>query len=1067
MLKATDGNYYGLASRGNGMLYRVTTAGDVPIVHVFNGSDGQEPAGPLIEASDGNLYGVTLKGGAQNYGTVYRMSLSGQFTSIHSFESPGITLPNSGLIQATDGNLYGTAAHYTYVQGQTTQTSVGGAIYKISTSGDLTVLHEFGYSEGTNPSALIQGSDGYFYGTTAYNVSYGSVFRMDASGNISYLHIFSDTEGHHPKFGVIQGGDGSFYGTTSANTDNGTIFKLTADGQFSTLHVLTGNDGYNPQKLLQGTDGNLYGTTQGYWPGSGPIFTPGSLFKISTSGAYTVLSTGSSIYAAGLIDDGSGALVGATLADTGYPRGTVFRAATSGVKTLLTTFPLTSTEPYSVQSELSQGPDGTIYGTSASGGDFDQGAVFKIALDGSTTLIHSFNGGVGNGPTWPVVVGPDGSLYGSTPTGLVYKISAGGVYQIIHDFGSTGIVSGKLVLDQHGNILGTNELGGVNGAGSIFKITPAGLYTSLHDFSYHTEGTSTLAGIVIGPDGDYYGDCGGGGTNDDGTIFKLTPSGQFTVLYSFADNGDGSAPLGELVVGPDAALYGTTLIYGTIFRITTSGEFSTVHQFLTSEGRGCQNPLVLGPDGVLYGSTSNSFFSYDPDGNVFSLFHTLSTLEGDLANGMIVHSDGRLYGATRLAGSFGSGTFFKITLAPPTPPSVSALAANGQVRLTFGGSSAANTYNVYRSLTSGNEGTTPYRAGLTAPSLIDTSVSNGTRYYYTVSAVNEAGESAPSTEVSATPVAPHATFVGVDSTTQGNWRDKYGVSGFNVIGDTSTGNPHYGTGISLTPGAHNSGIWAASSLSPTCLQPAASGSPNRLAGIWYQTSWTMNVSSTGAHQIELYLLDLPNAGYAETITIKDAVTGAVLNTQTASNFAGGKYYIWNISGNVNVTFTSTAGHWAVLSGIFFGGGTGSKSPSQPTDLVATQTTSGIGLTWTASTGATSYNVYRGTTAGQESTTPIATGIKTTSYTNTGLTPSTTYYYKVVAVNSYAGSFASTESSAIAPSPTATATFVTADTTTHGNFSFISLIHTALARRRLRSTAAISISLGKSRPFAQQ
>jgi len=277
-----------------------------------------------------------------------------------------------------------------------------------------------------------------------------------------------------------------------------------------------------------------------------------------------------------------------------------------------------------------------------------------------------------------------------------------------------------------------------------------------------------------------------------------------------------------------------------------------------------------------------------------------------------------------------------------------------------------------------------------------------------------------------------ASFVGVDVSTQGNWRDKYGVSGFNVIGDTSTGNPHYSSDISVTPGTHNTGLWTASSLSPACLQLAASGSPNRLAGIWFQTSWTMNVNFASTHALELYLLDYPNAGYAETITFKDANTGAVLSTQAASGFAGGKYYIWNVTGNVNVTFTSTAGHWAVLSGIFVGGATGSKSPTKPTNFVATQTASGIGLTWTASTGATSYNVYRGTTAGGESTTPIATGIKTTSYTNTGLTP-TTYYYKVVAVNSYAGSFASTEASATAPTPTSTATFVKTDTAIQGNW----------------------------------
>jgi len=90
-----------------------------------------------------------------------------------------------------------------------------------------------------------------------------------------------------------------------------------------------------------------------------------------------------------------------------------------------------------------------------------------------------------------------------------------------------------------------------------------------------------------------------------------------------------------------------------------------------------------------------------------------------------------------------------------------------------------------------------------------------------------------------------------------------------------------------------------------------------MAGVWYQTSWSMNVKVTGTHQLALYLVDYPNAGYAETITIKDAGMGAVLDTRSVQSFNGGVYEVWNVSGNVTVTLTSTAGHWAVLNGLFF------------------------------------------------------------------------------------------------------------------------------------------------------
>ena len=119
-------------------------------------------------------------------------------------------------------------------------------------------------------------------------------------------------------------------------------------------------------------------------------------------------------------------------------------------------------------------------------------------------------------------------------------------------------------------------------------------------------------------------------------------------------------------------------------------------------------------------------------------------------------------------------------------------------------------------------------------------------------------------------------------------------------------------------GTHTSGVWSSTSTDPKTLQKIASGSTTRIAGLWYNTTWSMNVNVTGTHKLALYFLDFPNAGCAETITIKDAATGVVLNTRSAASFQNGVYEVWNVSGNVTVTLTSTAGHWAPLTGIFFG-----------------------------------------------------------------------------------------------------------------------------------------------------
>jgi len=278
VMQASDGNFYGTTVKGGtsgmGTVFRMTPSGAITILHAFSGypSEGASPYAPLVQASDGRLYGTTYKGGSSNYGTVFRINTDGSgFTTLWSMR--GATANEganiyAGLTPATDGNLYGV----TYAGG----VPAGyGTIFRITTSGALTTLYVFtGGTDGANPIASMQqASDGYLYGTTHLGGSsnLGVIFRMNLSGAGVILHQFSGTDGAWPDASLFQGGDGNFYGATKIGGDTytpsytafGTVFKMTPSGALTVLHSFTaGRDGANPSSLYRSTDGMLYGTTQ-------------------------------------------------------------------------------------------------------------------------------------------------------------------------------------------------------------------------------------------------------------------------------------------------------------------------------------------------------------------------------------------------------------------------------------------------------------------------------------------------------------------------------------------------------------------------------------------------------------------------------------------------------------------------------------------------------------------------------------------------------------------------------------------------------------------------------------
>ena len=282
----------------------------------------------------------------------------------------------------------------------------------------FTTLHSFDYADGYFPdAALIQGTDGAFYGTTSSGGTngYGTVFKITTGGTLTTVHTFDGTDGAYPNGGLAQGANGKLYGTTSAGGPNtacvnggcGTVFTITPSGMLTTLYNFCSQsnctDGYVPEaELVQGTDGNFYGTTLFGGASSACSNGCGTVFKITPGGTLTTLhsfdGTDGAGPQAGLIQATNGKFYGTTTGGgANGPYGTVFEITPSGKLTTLNSFD--GTDGSEVDGSLVQATDGNFYGTTFQGGanhicGLDNietcGEVFKMTPSGSLTVFYSF-----------------------------------------------------------------------------------------------------------------------------------------------------------------------------------------------------------------------------------------------------------------------------------------------------------------------------------------------------------------------------------------------------------------------------------------------------------------------------------------------------------------------------------------------------------------------------------------------------------------------------------------------------------------------------------------------------
>jgi len=439
----------------------------------------------------------------------------------------------------------------------------------------------------------------------------------------STVHSFDGTDGASPLWAaLVQGTDGNLYGTTGGGgaSGGGTVFKITLSGTLTTLYSFCSTapcpDGESPYAgLVQAANGNFYGTANGGGANnsdsciSGNLIGCGTVFSITSGGTLTTLYSFCS-------QNGC--------ADGAYP-----------------------------DAVLVQATDGNLYGTTYGGANdtcaflgatTGCGTVFKIAPGGGLTTLYSFcfQSGCADGgnPVAGLVQATDGNFYGTTGyggasdtcafsgftsgCGTIFKITQEGTLTTLHSFDSTDGSSpqGGLVQGTDENFYGTTSAGGTNnscpsGCGTIFKITPAGALTTLHSFD-GTDGAGPRAGLIQATDGNFYGTTAGGGANGQGTIFKITPGGTLTTLYSFCSQSgcmDGSGPEAALVQA-NGNFYGTTL-FGGAFRGAACSSCGTV--FSLSVGLGPSVPEV-NAGGVL---NSASYTTQGvASGSIVSIFGT-------------------------------------------------------------------------------------------------------------------------------------------------------------------------------------------------------------------------------------------------------------------------------------------------------------------------------------------------------------------------------------------------------------------------------------------------------------
>ncbi|HEY6767761.1 MAG TPA: choice-of-anchor tandem repeat GloVer-containing protein [Candidatus Sulfotelmatobacter sp.] len=358
-------------------------------------------------------------------------------------------------------------------------------------------------------------------------------------------------------------------------------------------------------------------------------------------------------------------------------------AAAGEAQTVTTLYNLNAGTGSNPVANLIQGRDGNLWGTARFGGENAMGTVFKVSTGGRLTVVHSFAGSDGAYPEAGLLLGVDGNFYGTTANGgsanfgVVFKMTPAGDVTVLHAFTGTpdgGIPYSSPILASDGNLYGVTDSGGStnNNAGVVYRIPPSGKYTVIYNYSLPV-GSGEDFSPLQGSDGYLYISSVTEGANNCGSIVKMSTQGIVADAYDFDCGADGANPYGSLIQSSNGKFYGVTAnsavsMEGVLLELDSSLNLSPLFTF------GSDTTLV-GPNSGPYQATDGNLYGVAFKGGAFgyggiyqyTLSGAFSTVfswnrQAEPTTGFMQHTNGKMYSATYVAGRYNLGTVYALDM---------------------------------------------------------------------------------------------------------------------------------------------------------------------------------------------------------------------------------------------------------------------------------------------------------------------------------------------------------------------------------------------------------------------